>query len=274
MTEPRHAGCPPELHSAAGIALLGQQVIVHGRDLHHECRGLSFVHYLLFCVTGRVFEERQARAFEQLWVSTGYPDARIWCNRIAGYLGSARVDPGLAMSAALAATNSVNYGFRAMRHAYAVQRAIPVGRTERACWLEQQLAERQLLSGYGRPIHGSDERLASALATLIELQITPGPALKRAHWLDRQLRRSKGIEMNIAAFWAALAIDFGIASHEYDAFMLLMFAPGYMAVYAEQRARPPFSFLSGYQSYTEQPPTEQSHTATEVDASARDERSG
>jgi citrate synthase len=244
----------PELHTSAGMAMLGRQVIVHGKDLHHECRELSYVHYLLFCVTGRSFEAQKARAFERLWVSTGYPDPRIWCNRIAGYLGSARVDPGLAMSAAIAATNSVNYGFRAMRSAYAVQQAIPEAREERARWLTEQLETRQLLPGYGRPIHGRDERLAAALTTLVELELAAGPALKRAFWLDRRLREQKGIEMNIAAFWAALAIDFGIGAGEYEAFMLLMFAPGYMAVYAEQRARPPLEFLAGYQTQPA-PPT-------------------
>jgi hypothetical protein len=47
---------------------------------------------------------------------------------------------------------------------------------------------------------------------------------------------------------AALAIDFGISRREYEAFMLLMFTPGYMAVYAEWRARPPLEFLFGYQT--------------------------
>ena len=47
---------------------------------------------------------------------------------------------------------------------------------------------------------------------------------------------------------SALAIDFGISSREYEAFMLLMFTPGYMAVYAEWRGRPPFEFLFGHQT--------------------------
>ena len=54
--------------------------------------------------------------------------------------------------------------------------------------------------------------------------------------------------MNIAGVWAALAIDFGIDRREYEAFMLLMFAPGYMAVYAEWRRRAPLAFLTGYQT--------------------------
>jgi citrate synthase len=238
----------PEIRTSVGIARLGCQVVVHGKDLHRECLDLGFVHYLLFCVTGRVFDAARAGVLERLWVATGYPDARIWCNRVAAYLGSARVDPGLALSAALAASNSTAYGFRAMSAAYAVQADIPDELPAREAWLEDRLAERCPLGGYGRPASGSDERIAVALDSLARAGLSAGPALKRAFWLDRALGARKGIRANIAAIWAALAIDFGIGRREYEAFMLLMFTPGYMAVYAEWRGRPPLEFLAGYQT--------------------------
>jgi len=248
MTECIAPSGAPLIRTCAGVARLGRQVVVHGKDLHHDCLELGFVHYTLFCVTGRTFEAAQAEVLEQLWVATGYPDARIWCNRIAGYLGSARVDPGLALSAALAASNSSAYGFGAMRVAYQVQAGMPQCRQARRAWLDAELAERRILPGYGRPIVGHDERIAVALQSLVRAGLRAGPALQRAFWLDRCLRAEKGIEINIAAIWAAIAIDFGIQQDEYESFMLLMFSPGYMAVYAEQRARPPLSFLAGYQS--------------------------
>lgn len=239
----------PEIRTSVGVALLGQQVVVHGKDLHGECLDLGFVHYLLFSVTGRCFDPAQAEVLERLWVATGYPDARIWCNRVAAYLGSARVDPGLALSAALAASNSTAYGFRAMSAAYAVQSSVPDDLGAREAWLAAQLEQRRHLAGYGRPANGSDERIAVALDSLARAELPAGPALKRAFWLDRTLRARKGVEMNIAAVWAAVAIDFGIDRRSYEAFMLLMFAPGYMAVYAEWRRRPPLAFLPGYQTH-------------------------
>jgi hypothetical protein len=239
------------LRSSAGIAVLGRQVVVHGRDLHHECLDWSYVHYLLFCVCGRSFPETQAKVLEQLWVATGYPDARIWCNRIAAYLGSARVDPGLAMSAAIAASNSTAYGFRAMRRAYEVQAAMPEPLAEREEWLAGQLGARRVLHGYGRPIHGHDERIAVALQSMLRVGVDAGPALARSFWLHDRLKETKGIEMNIAALWGAIAIDFGLRRHEYEQFMILMFAPGYAAAYGDQRARPAMTFLSGHQTRDE-----------------------
>lgn len=67
----------------------------------------------------------------------------------------------------------------------------------------------------------------------------------------RRLHRARATLANIAAVWAALAIDFGIERREYEAFMLLMFAPGYMAVSAEWRGRAPLEFLFGHQTRVE-----------------------
>ena len=238
----------PSIHAAAGRLTLGSQVVTHGLDVHHDCVEMTFVSYHLFSVTGRRCDARQARVLDQLWITTGYADARIWCNRIAGYLGSARVDAAFAMSAALAASNSVGYGFRAMSAAYSVQAAIPDSEAAREAWLTELLSEGRILHGYGRPVHGHDERIGTALAILAQAGLRAGPALKKAFALDRDLRAKKGIEMNIAALWAALCIDFGIDAREYEAFMLLMLTPGYAAVYADQRRRPALSFLRGHRT--------------------------
>jgi citrate synthase len=246
MAELEEGSGSAEIRTTVGIAVLGRQVVIHGKDLHGECLELGFVHYLLFCITGRLFDAAQVEVLEGLWVATGYPDARIWCNRVAAYLGSARVDPGLAMSAALAASNSTAYGFRAIDAAYAVQAEIPDELPARRAWLDGVLERRRRLAGYRRPAHDHDERIAVALHSMVRAGLRAGPALKRAFWVARELAARKGIEMNIAAVWAAIAIDFGIDRRQYEAFMLLMFAPGYMAVYTEWRRRPPLEFLSGH----------------------------
>jgi citrate synthase len=266
----------PSLRSSSGIALFGDRVVVWGKDLHAECLGMSFVHYYLFCATGRWFDAERARVLERLWISTGYPDARLWCNRIAGYLGSARVDPALAVSAALAASNSSAYGFRALKMAYGLQREIPEELTQREQWVSEQLKQKRRLVGYGRPVKGEDERLAATYRILAEQQIQAGPALRRAYWLGKQLSRAKGVEMNVTAAWSAVCIDFGMTCDEFEAFMLLMLAPGYIAVYVDQRRREPLSFLSGYQSASAQPEggalesrNDSAHRAGAVDASPR-----
>jgi hypothetical protein len=111
-------------------------------------------------------------------------------------------------------------------------------------WLAEQLAHKRILSGYGRPIHRHDERFAVALRILAEA----GPNLRRAYWVHRQLIEQKGISMNFGAILAAICIDFGIGRAEFDACVLLMFTPGYLGVYADQRARPPLAFLAGLQT--------------------------
>jgi hypothetical protein len=104
-----------------------------------------------------------------------------------------------------------------MRAAYRVVRQVPDSRDERDAWLDAQLVRGTLLHGYGRPIYGRDERIAAALRSLQRNDLRAGPALKRAFWLDGELRKRKDIAMN-------------------------------MAVYADQRSRPPLSFLPEHQS--------------------------
>ena len=246
--EPLQAGVEEALRGASGLVVLGQRSIVHGRDLHQECMKQSYVAYTLFCVTAREVDPVHARVLEEFWLATGYADPRIWCNRVAGYMASARVDPGLSLSAAIAASDSMAYGFGAMRSAFQVQAEIPACDDQRAAWLHAQLARARVLHGYGRPIHGRDERIAVALRSLADNGLKAGPALHAAFWLDAQLRAQKGIAMNISALWAACAIDFGLSEQEYAEFMLLMFAPGYLAVYADQRKRAAHSFLHTHQS--------------------------
>jgi len=237
-----------KLRGSSGVALLGRQIVVHGKDVHRECMDETFVGYTLLSATGRSFPKEQARVFEEYWIATGYADPRIWCNRIAGYLGTARVDPGLSLSAAIAACESVGYGFGACRAAYRIQAKIPSDAGERRSWLDTQLATKTVLHGYGRPVYGRDERIACALRTLHRQGLNAGPALTRAFWLDTALRKEKNIAMNISGVWAATAIDFGLDELEYAAFMLLMLAPGYMAVHADQRKREAMSFLPGHHS--------------------------
>ena len=241
------------MRSSAGIAELGERVIVRGHDLHRDCMGLSFVGYALFCATGLMLPPAQVRVLEELWIATGYPDARIWCNRIVAYLASMRVDPGLAVSAGTAACNSMGYGFGAMQAAYDVQQAIPADSDQREQWLLDVQERGQLLYGYGRPIHSRDERVAVALRSLRDAGLRAGKHLKRAFWLDGRLRAEKGVGLNISAVWAAVAIDFGLDRAGYTQFMVLMFTPGFMAVYADQRGREAGSFLPGHQTAATRP---------------------
>ncbi len=244
----QNPGGAPSFEVSAGFAKLGEQVVVHGKDLHRECLGYSYVRYLIFCATGEEPDPRICRVLEQMWIATGYPDARIWCNRVAAYLGSARVPPAWALCAALSACNGTAYGFGAMEAAFEVQAELPLEPEARAARLDCWLEERRLLAGYGRPLERRDERIAVALKVLAAAELVAGPHLVGAYWLHQQLRKRKGIEWNISAVWAACCLDFGFTRAQYREMMLLMFVPGHVATYADQRGRPVMTFLRGYRS--------------------------
>ncbi|MGC4087087.1 MAG: hypothetical protein QM756_04125 [Polyangiaceae bacterium] len=166
------------LRARAGFAYLGSQVVVHGKDSASRVQlELGFVALLAVqCHRASLFEPAQVRVLEEAWVATGYPDARIWCNRITGYLGSARVDPGLSMSAAIAATNSIVYGFRAMSLAYPHAARHSRGRRRAAADGSRRRSPKSgVARGYGRPQHGHDERIAVPLRSLARAGLQAGP---------------------------------------------------------------------------------------------------
>jgi len=94
----------------------------------------------------------------------------------------------------------------------------------------------------------SDQRIAATLLILAEAGERAGPALRRSFWLHDRLVAHKGIELNAAGAWAAVAMDFGLSRIELETLFTLMFAPGYLAVYTDQLARPPLAFLHGHPS--------------------------
>lgn len=137
-----------------------------------------------------------------------------------------------------------------MSAAFAVQSAIPEDSEARAAWF-RSVCDGSAPAGYARPVGGPDERIAAGLQILADAGMPAGPALVRAFWLRDQLRVALGLEMHVSAFWAAVALDFGFDAREYDAFMLLMYTPGYAAVHGDQLARPALSFLPEQQTRVE-----------------------
>ncbi|HEU4408022.1 MAG TPA: hypothetical protein VFS43_22360 [Polyangiaceae bacterium] len=59
-------------------------------------------------------------------------------------------------------------------------------------------------------MHARDERIAAALKVLADAGRRAGLALRRAFWLDRRLREAKGGHLNVAAVWAAVALDLSV----------------------------------------------------------------
>ena len=93
-----------------GKAFPGERVVFRGFDLHHELANESWLALYLLGITGRKFEGTALKILNYMWVSTSYPDVRIWNNRVAALAGTAQSHAAGAMGAAIAVSDAQIYG--------------------------------------------------------------------------------------------------------------------------------------------------------------------
>ncbi|HEX5371232.1 MAG TPA: hypothetical protein VFW84_00715 [Aquabacterium sp.] len=230
--------------SAVGGAFPGTRAVFRGQDLHRDLLGqTSWIDLYCYGVTGRRLPASHLAMLEHLCVSTSYPDARIWNNRVAALAGSTRSTINLALSAAEAVSEARIYGrrneFRAVAFYLRTHRAMRAGASLEEC-VTQHLQTQGRLAGYGRPLASGDERLAPAMARARELGLDEGPHVLLAYEVERHLQ-AKGLplQMNFGALVAAFGADFGLSPREFTTLFYLSFLAGMPPCYMEALSKPP-----------------------------------
>jgi hypothetical protein len=110
-------------------------------------------------------------------------------------------------------------------------------------FIEQELTERKRIYGYGRPLASIDERIPHTLSLLRELGLDKERYLTIALDVYRYLKKTRGLSMNIAALYSAVAADIGLTPEEYQQFMTPAFIAGMVPCYQDARDRAEGSFF-------------------------------
>ncbi|GAB3015511.1 citrate synthase family protein [Bowmanella dokdonensis] len=232
--------------TAMGLAFLGKRAVFRGQDLHHDLKDLQWLELFLLGVTGRRFDNKQMRLLNFIWVSTSYPDPRIWCNRVASLAGSARSSAVLALCGANSLTEADIYGVKpAMGGIDFLLRArqqLLQGK-ELADIIDHEVDQNRIIYGYGRPLIGVDERIPHVLAFARELDLADGPYLQLALEVEKHFIRNKQFGMNIIAIYAGLAADLGFDARQFGLYCTLLFSAGMLPCYLDTLQRPPGTFL-------------------------------
>ncbi len=235
-----------KLETSMGKAYLCERVVMRGKDLHHELGGDDWLKFYLFSITGREFSEAQLTILNFFWVATSYPDSSIWPNHVAALSGSARSTASLSLSAGMAVSEASVYGRRPDRKAldffYRIGAALKNGERLED-FVDHELKERKRIYGYGRPLASIDERIPHTLSLLRELGLDKEVYLNIALDVYRYLKRTRGLSMNIAALYSAVAADIGFTPEEYQQFMTPAFIAGMVPCYQDARDRPEGSFF-------------------------------
>lgn len=211
----RH-GC---LQTKVGAAFVGDRAVFRGHDLHSELLDASWLELHLYGVTGRRPDARTLTMMNALCVVSAYPDARIWCNRVAGLAGSVRSTANLGLAAALAVDEATVYGRRnelkALTFFLETQARIVQGETLADC-VDAHLASGKRLAGYGRPLANRDERIEPIMDVAKRLGFSDGPFVAMAFGIDGLLlERGRALRMNYGGLVAALGAELGFSPHEF-----------------------------------------------------------
>ena len=234
------------LETRIGKAFLSERVVMRGKDLHNELGDRQWMDVFLFAITGRQLTENQLRFLNFMWVASSYADPGIWPNQAAALGGSARATASLSLIAGLAVSEAKIYGRRPERKILdfflRVSSAEDAGTTVEA-FIQQELKERKIIAGYGRPLARIDERIPHTLKLIEELGLEKGRYFQLAFKVYEYLKNERGLSINIAALNTAVIADMGISTEEYQQFLTVVFITGIAPCYQDAQARPEGSFF-------------------------------
>ncbi len=234
------------LRTSAGKAFPGQRAVFRGHDLHTEFEQADWVDLYLFSITGRRLAPAQLKVLQSIWVYTSYPDARLWCNRVAALTASSRGTGAQALAASLGAAEAAIYGRQPeIGAADFLVRAL--ARRNAGEDLEQivraELKRYPRLMGYGRPIAAEfvDERTPFTLAAMEREGIARGPHLQLAFEIEDVLERILGrrLPMTYSSIVVAVPLDMGLTPMQCYLYMQPSFLAGVIPCYLEALERPP-----------------------------------
>lgn len=229
-----------------GKGFLGERVVYRGKDLHHQLKNKQWLELFAFGITGREFSENELKLLNFIWVSTSYPDKAIWPNHITALAASSRSTASLALSIGMTVCEASIYGGKPfkvgidyfLRASNAIKQGIQIEN-----FIENELLNHHVVFGYGRPLASSDERIPHMINFAQQLNLVSGEHLSIALNTAKYMRKTKGLNMNVAAIYCALCADLGFTADEFHQFMTPCFFAGMPPCFIEAKENPEGSFL-------------------------------
>lgn len=220
-----------------GAAFGGERVVFRGQDLHVDLKDLSWMELYIFGITGRRFTPTQIKVLNAIWVYTSYPDPRIWNNRVTALAGTARSTGALGIGAAVAVSEASIYGrrpdIRAIDFFQRAKQRLDAGEKLIAL-IEEELRRYRGIAGYGRPLTRTDERIPHMQALLRETGMDGDPYVRLCFDIEKALLDCRlRMHMNIAALYAAVALELGFTPRQYYLFMVPCFVAGMAPCFIE-----------------------------------------
>lgn len=247
-----------------GIWYPGERVVFRGQDMFKDLSTLPWMGLLLYGITGKVPNSQQIRLFDGIWaLAASFPDPRLWNNRIGALAGTARSSTTLGVSAGIAVSEAIIYGYQplmaAMESLLAISNRLQQDSTNLKDILQEKLAAKHAsstkpasgknrcvaqLPGYGRPIAARDERIEPLMKLAAELGFDKGPMLTLAFSIEQTLAdMGQTLQMNVVGLMAGLSADQGLSPREHYEYGVLCFSAGILHCAVDAAKHPAAAFF-------------------------------
>lgn len=229
-----------------GKCFPGERVVVRGEDLFDSFQSSSWLEYLLFVVTGKR-DEKLAHIIGVLWMFTGgYPDSRVWNNRIVTLAATTKSTGALGISAGIAVSEATLYGLKPIKGCsdFLVRLKGDLekgGNLEHL--LEEELRRHRVIYGYGRPIVSVDERIAPTIRLAKEYGYGAGYYLNLVCEIELIFKKKDRMQMNQGGLYAAIMLDAGLSVSEIYYLTIFLFSAGMFAPFIEAHDKPSGAFF-------------------------------
>jgi len=234
--------------SKSGGWTIGGESTLHGYNIHQQLGPhASWMQTILLAITGKLPSVNEAQFVEKMNIFTGYPDPRLWCNRVASLAGSARVSATASFSAGIASAEARMYGRQSdYKAACMLQEAKQAhdsnGDTGLSEFIRNQLKYERIVYGFGRPLLRKDERIIPLSRESVKLGIKEGDHLCIAYKIEESLNKYKMI-MNYGGYVMARMLDMGFSPKDIYRISSLAFFTGIAPCYIEAFENEPGTFL-------------------------------
>ena len=229
--------------SSVGAAHPGVGAEFRGMDMLTEFKDWNWLSTFYFSATGKKLSKSAEQFLNAIYcMCFSYPDVRIWNNGVAAMAATTRSTAQLGVCGGNAISEADFYGGRpVMKAVDFMQRA--QAKAQSGDSLDKiyadEINQKKIIYGYGRPIVSHDERVPPSLSLLKELNMFNRAHIQWAVQFDEFLKtQDTEIRLNICGVFAAFCADEGIAPRDVYYLLVVCYSVGMIACYVDSLKNP------------------------------------
>lgn len=250
-----------EWMSGTGGWFAGKRVVMHGKNILSQMSGCTWMEMILFAVTHKEANKKQAEFLDAVLAMSGcIPDPRLWNNRVSALAGTARSTSALGVSAGMAISDAIIFGFQPMLAAFTMlESLLPLESASMKQQIEERLQTKPgdigkpgkgkqravaSIAGYGRPVAAGDERIPPLMEVAKKYNYHDKPAVLLAFAIEKYLQHNgHSLRLNTGGLIAAFCLDQQLTKEQFYYYISHCFCVSLLACHDDTSDKPEGAFF-------------------------------